>query len=145
MRFHDRCRPGGLPRLVLLLAIGVVLTVTSLGAWAQSAAVNPKSKQLRQPTSAEIKVLTDGMRRMLSRDATGLVLVKHPNGAESMDLQGRFMNLEVVKINPDGKVSGQCVSNAEEARRFLTNESKASMQNASSKKPTNPPPALEEK
>jgi hypothetical protein len=141
MRFHDRCRPRGLPRLVLLLAIGVVLTVPS-SAWAQSAAVNSKNKQLRQPTPAEIKVLTDGMRRMLSRDATGLALVKHPNGAESMDLQGRFMNLEVVKIDSDGKVSGQCVNNVEEARRFLTSESKA---HAPSKKPANPPAVLEEK
>lgn len=82
---------------------------------------------------------------MLSRDATGLALVKHPNGAESMDLQGRFMNLEVVKINPDGKVSGQCVSNVEEARRFLTSESKAFKQNVVPKKPASPPTALEEK
>lgn len=144
MIFHDTRRRSGLRRLVFLFTLGFVLTLTS-SVWAQSTAVNSPNKKLRQPTAEEIKILTDGMKRSLSRDATGLVVVKHPNGAESMDLQGRFMNLEVVKINPDGTLSGKCVSNVNEAKRFLQSESKTSRPDGTPKKKTNPSAALEEK
>lgn len=144
MIFHDTRRRSGLRRLVFLFTVGFVLTLTS-SVWAQSTAVNSPNKKLRQPTAEEIKILTDGMKRSLSRDATGLVVVKHPNGAESMDLQGRFMNLEVVKINPDGTLSGKCVSNVNEAKRFLQSESKTSRPDGTPKKKTNPSAALEEK
>lgn len=144
MIFHDTRRRSGLRRLVFLFTLGFVLTLTS-SVWAQSTAVNSPNKKLRQPTAEEIKILTDGMKRSLSRDATGLVVVKHPNGAESMDLQGRFMNLEVVKINPDGTLSGKCVSNVNEAKRFLQSESKTSRPDGTPKTKTNPSAALEEK
>ena len=144
MIFHDTRRRSGLRRLVFLFTVGFVLTLTS-SVWAQSTAVNSQNKKLRQPTAEEIKILTDGMKRSLSRDATGLVVVKHSNGAESMDLQGRFMNLEVVKINPDGTLSGKCVSNVKEAKRFLQSESKTSRPDGTPKKKTNPSAALEEK
>lgn len=144
MKFQDTRRRSGLRRLAFLLTVCFVLTLTS-SVWAQSTAVNSPNKKLRQPTAEEIKILTDGMKRSLSRDATGLVVVKHPNGAESMDLQGRFMNLEVVKINPDGTLSGKCVSNVNEAKRFLQSESKTSRPDGTPKKKTNPSAALEVK
>jgi hypothetical protein len=133
MQCHVTGRRLGLLQFVFLFTVAFVLAFTSSG-WAQSTAVNPPKKQLRQPSPEEIKILTEGMKKSLSRDATGLVVVKHPNGAESVDLRGRFMNLEMVKINPDGTVSEECVSNADEAKRFLQSDPKSSKPVAVSRK-----------
>ncbi|HZQ96129.1 MAG TPA: hypothetical protein VFA67_14025 [Candidatus Sulfotelmatobacter sp.] len=133
MPCHSVRRRSSLREFVILLTVSFVLTLSS-SAWAQSTGTNAPKKQLRQPTPEEIKNLTDGMKKSLSRDATGLVVVKHPNGAESVNLQGRFMNLDVVKINPDGTLSEKCVSNVDEAKRFLQIDASSSKPDAAAKK-----------
>lgn len=43
----------------------------------------------------------------------------HPNGTQSVDLQGRFQSVTLAKINRDGSTSERCVISMREARAFL--------------------------
>ena len=57
----------------------------------------------------------------LRRDTEGLKLIRHANGATSMDLQGRYQSVSVLHIDENG-VSTICTDNetgVEKARRGL--------------------------
>ena len=85
----------------------------------QTVAFDRKTGKLRQPTPEEAKALAAGVKAMLNRSTEGLKVVHHPNGTQSVDLQGRFQSLAVARANPDGTVSEKCVTNIDEARSFL--------------------------
>lgn len=82
-------------------------------------AVDPQTGKLREPTPEERQALIQAMRRLLSTSTDGLTVVQHPDGSETVDLEGRFQNLSVAKINADGTVSKQCVTTVKEAAAFL--------------------------
>jgi hypothetical protein len=50
--------------------------------------------------------------RMTSRSSEGLVLVEHPNGMLSMDLDGRFMNVMLATPLADGSAHLSCQAGA---------------------------------
>ncbi len=54
----------------------------------------------------------------LRRDSEGLVQVRHADGSVSMDLQGRFQNVSIARINQDGTVT-VCADNAESVEQAL--------------------------
>lgn len=54
----------------------------------------------------------------LRRDTDGLKQVHHPNGAVSVDLQGRFQNATVARIDKNGKVL-ICTENGEDIDAVL--------------------------
>lgn len=54
----------------------------------------------------------------LRRDTEGLESVRHANGSISMDLQGRFQSVSVVRIDENGKAT-ICASDAEGVERSL--------------------------
>jgi hypothetical protein len=56
---------------------------------------------------------------MVSRSTEGLVEVRHPEGHVSVNLEGRFMNASVARIDADGKVETLCAEDLDEARAFL--------------------------
>jgi hypothetical protein len=85
----------------------------------EKAAAEDKSDKLRAPTAEETKVLLDGVKELVNDSAEGLTVVKEPDGSLSLDHQGRFQNVTIAKMNRDGSVSTECVTNAEQARRFL--------------------------
>lgn len=115
--------------------------------------VNAKTPQLREPTLREptrdeVEVLLEGMAEYLSTSTEGLQPVRHDNGAVSVDLQGRFQNITIAKIEADGSISQRCVTSKEEARQFLTQSTKKPATKPVA--PTSAPlpkakPALEEK
>ena len=114
---------------------------TALG---QQAAVDPATGKLRQPTAQEMKELLQGLAPMLNQSVEGLQLIHLPDGTVGVDLQDRFQNATIAKINPDGTASQECVSTVQEAEAFLRNEKSA----ASAKtavKPKSTPKPLEEK
>ena len=85
----------------------------------QSVAVDPQTGKLRPPTPEEARQLGMALRKYLSRSSQGLTVKTHPNGAQSVDLQGRFQSVSLAKINPDGSASEKCVTSMQQAEQFL--------------------------
>ena len=81
--------------------------------------VDSQTGQIKPLTPEEAKQLADGLKGMLNRSTEGLVQVQHPNGAVSMDLQGRFQNVTVAKVNADGSVTQSCIDNPEAGASFF--------------------------
>lgn len=96
----------------------------------------------REPTPQEIQVLIDGIKHLVDDSTEGLVQVTHPDGSVSIDLQGRFQNVSIAKINADGSISTECVSSQKEARQFLTTPKPAAAPTPKAK--TTPTPAPKE-
>lgn len=81
--------------------------------------VDPQTGQVKALTQDEAKQLAEGLKTMLNKSTDGLVQEQHPDGTVSMDLQGRFQNVAVAKINSDGSLSQSCVDNPEAAASFF--------------------------
>jgi hypothetical protein len=86
----------------------------------QTVAVDPQTGKLRPPTPDEARQLGMALKNYLNRSSQGLTVKTHPNGAQSVDLQGRFQSVSLAKINPDGSASEECVTSMQEAEDFLT-------------------------
>ena len=89
----------------------------------QTVAVDSQTGKLRAPTPDEARRLGAALRNYLNRSSQGLIVKTHPNGAQSVDLQGRFQSVSLAKINPDGSVSEKCVTSMQEADGFLKSPS----------------------
>lgn len=85
----------------------------------QAAAIDRHTGKLRPPTPEEARQLAKGLKTFLNRSDQGLTIVTHPNGAQSVDLQGRFQSVTLAKINRDGSTSEKCVTSMREVRAFL--------------------------
>ncbi len=55
----------------------------------------------------------------LRRDTEGLEIIRHADGSESIDLQGRFQNVSTVRIDENGKAV-VCTDNVVAAEKALT-------------------------
>lgn len=88
-------------------------------------AIDPQTGRLRPPTREESQKLLKGMRRLVNQSPEGLKVTQHPDGSESVDLDGRFLSLSVAKRNADGTVSTECVKNTGEAAAFWGVNAKA--------------------
>ena len=49
--------------------------------------------------------------QLTDRSSEGLVEVEHPNGAVSIDLQGRFQSIMLAATDTNGKAAATCYSN----------------------------------
>jgi len=58
----------------------------------QRVAIDRQTGKLRPPTPEEVRTLTEGLKTMLSRSDQGLTVMRHPNGMQSVNLQGRFQS-----------------------------------------------------
>lgn len=95
---------------------GNFITVKVAG---QNVQVNAQTGQIKPLSPQEAQQLAEGLRGMLNRSSEGLVPVREADGSLSMDLQGRFQNVTVARINEDGTVSESCVDNPEAAANFF--------------------------
>ena len=95
---------------------GNLVTVKVAG---QNLKVDPQTGQIQPLSPQEAQQLADGLKGMLNRSTDGLVPVTEADGSVSMDLQGRFQNVTVARINQDGSVSESCVDNPEAAANFF--------------------------
>jgi hypothetical protein len=86
----------------------------------QSVAIDRQTGKVRPPTPDEARQLGVALKNYLNRSSQGLTVKTHPNGVQSVDLQGRFQSVSVAKINANGSVSEKCVTNMQEAQDFLT-------------------------
>jgi hypothetical protein len=93
------------------------------GTAALRAYLNPETGQLevRAAPVAELGLDAD-TENALRRDAEGLVELHHPDGSVSIDLQGRFQSVSVVRINDDG-TAVVCTDDAEGVGQALEGRS----------------------
>ena len=83
------------------------------------APLNPQTGQVRPLTQEEAQRLADGLKQLANQSTDGLQSVRHADGSVSMDLQGRFQNVAVAKLDEDGKVIQSCIDNPEAGAAFF--------------------------
>jgi hypothetical protein len=79
-----------------------------------------KPRQVPQTDAEPAAPVTDAqaagealLEQMTSQSTEGLVALVHPDGMLSMDLEGRFMSVLVVKTNKDGSQEVSCETGRE--------------------------------
>lgn len=85
----------------------------------QDVHINQQTGEIQPLTQDEAQRLANGLAPMLDDSADGLVQVRHADGSVSMDLQGRFQNVTVARINTDGTIEQSCVDNPRAAAKFF--------------------------
>jgi hypothetical protein len=98
--------------LMLAMAAFVAATAGSLVFKAQNVSVYSRPDD-RDPE------LATTVRRMTNRSLAGLKERRAPRGGLLLDLQGRFQDLALVKLDPEGDPAVGCVSSIDEANRFF--------------------------
>lgn len=96
-------------------------------------AIDPETGRLVLPTAEQMLQLTPSEQTGLLRTSAGLSEVVLPNGAVMMDLQGRFMEYSVARLDPSGRLRLGCVNDPLPLRFWLSPGAPA------------PTPVLEEK
>ncbi|MEK6283943.1 MAG: hypothetical protein AABN95_26630 [Acidobacteriota bacterium] len=122
---------------ILILAIGAITVLSRQRAEAESKAQMTEKTNLRnsklaaqdvpasgdaqdqQLTRDEAQKLGAGLNELVNQSTDGLVEVQHADGSVSVDLEGRFQNVTVAKVNKDGSVSQSCVDNPKAAGAFF--------------------------
>lgn len=80
----------------------------------------PAQDEKIQPlTPQEAETMAQGLKPLLNKSTEGLKQVQHRDGSVSLDLEGRFQNVTVARINKDGTVTTSCVDNARAAGAFF--------------------------
>ena len=84
---------------------GIVTEDTGLrpGSAALRATINPETGMVEISHKAPKSTLDAQTLEALRRDTDGLTPVHHPNGAVSVNLEGRFQSVSVARIGKDGK------------------------------------------
>ena len=85
----------------------------------QDVFVDSQTGQIRPLTAQEAQQLAQGLKGMLNRSTEGLVEEQHADGSVSMDLQGRFQNVTVARVNEDGTTTQACIDNPKAAAAFF--------------------------
>jgi hypothetical protein len=85
----------------------------------QDVEVDSQTGQIKALTREETEKLAAGLGQMINQSTEGLEQVQHEDGSVSMDLQGRFQNVTVARVNQDGSVSQSCVDNPQAAGAFF--------------------------
>ena len=81
--------------------------------------VDPQTGQIKPLSTQEAQQMADGLKKMLNRSTEGLEPVKEADGSISLDLQGRFKNVAVARVNQDGSIEQSCVDTPEAAANFF--------------------------
>lgn len=85
----------------------------------QRAALDPATGTPGEPTPEQIRELEAAMAEMLSQSSEGLQVVELPDGTLTMDLQGRFQEVVVAAVAPDGTVRIGCVERPGQVKAVL--------------------------
>ena len=85
----------------------------------QDIQIDTQSGKIKPLTPEEAQKLANGLAPMLDNSTDGLEQVHHADGSVSMDLQGRFQNVVVARVNTDGTVEQSCVDNPAAAAKFF--------------------------
>src|SRR5687767_13132025 len=102
------------PRVVISFAFGTMAVVIAVLAFVSSTAATARAEEAKQNqtagrlTTEEARKMADGIKPLLNTSVEDLVAVKHADGSESVNLQGRFQNVTLVKREADGSISKAC-------------------------------------
>jgi hypothetical protein len=114
------------PRILLTLVFcagGVLLALLALypgtSARAQGSQQNPAASRRSSLTAQEAQTLADGLKALVNDSSEGLAPQTRADGSVSVNLEGRFQNVVVAKMEDDGSVSQSCVNNPEAAAAFF--------------------------
>jgi hypothetical protein len=85
--------------------------------------IDPETGELTTgPRPAGVSVELDpDLQNALRRDDQGLEVVKHADGTWSMDLQGRYQHVSMVRIDENGNMT-VCTDNAPAVEHNLSNK-----------------------
>ena len=92
---------------------------TTIKVGGQDVQVNTQTGEIKALTPEEAARLAEGLKRLINPSAKGVEQVRHDDGSVSMNLDGRFQNVTVVRINTDGSVTQSCVDTPETAGAFF--------------------------
>ena len=82
-------------------------------------AVDPETGLLGLPSQDDMLQLSVAEKTGLSRSAAGLAAVRMPGGAVMVNLQGRFMDYSVVRLDAGGRPRLGCLDDASALSRWL--------------------------
>jgi 3-isopropylmalate dehydratase small subunit len=85
----------------------------------QDVQVDPQTGQIQKLTPEETQRMAAGLKKMINQSSDGLVQVQLADGTVSMDMEDRFQNVPVARINKDGSLSQSCVDNPKAAGEFF--------------------------
>ena len=98
---------------------------TTAGAAGMMIAIDPETGALVPPSAAQMLRLTSAERTGLLRSSEGLTEVRLPNGTVMVDLQGRFMEYSVLRLNLQGRPRLGCVDDERALLHWLTSREPA--------------------
>ncbi|MGH9873730.1 MAG: post-PEP-CTERM-1 domain-containing protein [Pyrinomonadaceae bacterium] len=81
--------------------------------------LHQQTGQIRPLTQEEAQRLAAELKQLVNQSTDRLQSVRHADGSVSMDLQGRFQNIAVAKLDEDGKLIQSCIDNPESAAAFF--------------------------
>jgi hypothetical protein len=84
-----------------------------------SVPIDPQTGLVRPLTQEEAQRMAAGIKELVNQSTDGLQQVKQADGSVLMDLQGRFQNVAVARLDEDGKLVQSCVDNRESAAAFF--------------------------
>jgi cytoskeletal protein RodZ len=85
----------------------------------QEVQVNSQTGQMKELTPDQARKLAAGLHQMVNKSTDGLVQAQHADGSVSMELEGRFQNVAVARVNKDGDVTQSCVDSPQTAGAFF--------------------------
>jgi cytoskeletal protein RodZ len=75
--------------------------------------------QRRKPTAEEIETIVAQVTALTNRSTEGLTPTSRPDGSTMVNLENRFSNVTLGRVNEDGTIEVRCVTSMEEAAEFL--------------------------
>src|SRR5262249_33935888 len=85
----------------------------------QQSTVDPKTGKVEQPDEGDTKALNEAMKKLFDRHPEGLKTTYFANGTVMVELTEADMDASVIKINPDGSTSVECVTGMKAAEESI--------------------------
>jgi hypothetical protein len=85
----------------------------------QQSAIDAKTGKVQQPTQEEADTLNEAIKKLYDRPTEGLKTTYLADGTVMVELPDEFMEVSVIKINPDGSKSVECVTGMKAAEESL--------------------------
>jgi hypothetical protein len=93
-----------------------IVTVEVAG---QQVQVDSQTGQIEKLTPEDADKMAAGLKTLLNKSAEGLDEVHHEDGSVSIDLEDRFKNVTVAKVDENGNLVTSCVDNPRAAGAFF--------------------------
>ena len=117
---HPRPRPAIARPAVVVTPPAVKPPAASFGSSGMIIARDPETGALVPPSAAQVLRLTAAERNGLLRGSEGLTQVRLADGTVMVDLQGRFMEYSVLRLDLQGRPHFGCVDDERALLGWLT-------------------------